>query len=201
MAFQLIWSLDGKHVHTFALNQSASNYFCALHIRLVLYTYVLFLQSQKKKKKVKSTNWCLGWNTTCRSCGFCSSCPVFSFSCVNRPAGSPAGPGPSPAMASRLQASPGDIGYRKTERWPVRCLVGSSGYIHSVFFLHFLQVQVGEDPNQSLICFRREVSEPQQKRAPSPPPAWHEEIIPREFPVFHFVLFCLKDWAPTPRIY
>lgn len=51
MAFQLIWSLDGKHVQTFALNQSASNYFCALHIGLVLYNYVLFLQSQKKKKK------------------------------------------------------------------------------------------------------------------------------------------------------
>lgn len=55
MAFQLIWSLDGKHVQTFALNQSASNYFCALHIGLVLYNYVLFLQSQKKKKKKGET--------------------------------------------------------------------------------------------------------------------------------------------------
>lgn len=53
MAFQLIWSLGGKHVQTFALNQSASNYFCALHIGLVLYNHVLFLQSQRKGETYK----------------------------------------------------------------------------------------------------------------------------------------------------
>ena len=49
-AFQLIWSLDGKHVQTFALNHSASNYFCALQYKPDT-VYLGFISPEPKKKK------------------------------------------------------------------------------------------------------------------------------------------------------
>ena len=91
--------------------------------------------------------------------------------------------------------------HRKAERGYVRCLGGSWGHVHSFSFFITFPTSGWRFNSVSHSLQEGGVKITANRKSSPPPPAWHEGRIPGSFPVFHFVLFCLKDWVPAPRKY